>query len=218
MPTGSTPDPHHLNDRAEQQAYARGYLDGLRVGSASERDFAPAAQDADQRAAAQLPPAPSVPRLIVPTPDRVPFDPDAAYWADVPLLRVVDAGDGLGRLEPVRGHVDLATLNGAGYSPTSRNLVPGDVYGWLTNPDFGQYAELVSAGERPLDLRFGFEVDLWRTLLARGERIGARVYRRRLRHHDRHIRQVIEAGYELVATGYSSVYFGKPADVTWTRW
>ena len=88
---------------------------------------------------------PARPRLIVREPSRVVFDLDDPYWADGPILTVVDAGDGTAVPAVERGHIDPVLIahwgraNGPGW-------VIGERLGYLVNPDFPQYATLTHAG------------------------------------------------------------------------
>lgn len=136
---------------------------------------------------------------------RIAFDPDSDYWADVPLVEL----DSARVLQIARGDLDDATLVQVRHS-SRWDLESGVQYGVLRNPDVPRpIARLVAAGERPLDLRVAFGVDLSKVFLSFSN-LSASEYLRLVRRHEREIAAAVRLGYELLAVNPpNTIVFGK---------
>ena len=139
--------------------------------------------------------------------ERVSFDPENDYWADVALVEYDTAGNP----QVVRGEItdtDLAKVRRF----WGWKALPGVRYGILANPDLARRdVVLVAPGEQPLDLRVAFEVDLAETFLSMAN-ITVAEYRRRLRRHDREIAAAAKLGYDVLAVDYPrTITFAKTA-------
>lgn len=146
------------------------------------------------------------PRAIADPGQRIAFDPDSDYWADVPLVQLDDSRV----LRLVRGDLDDTVL--VQVRRTGRwDLERGVRYGVLRNPDVPRpVAVLVAPGEQPLDLRVAFEVDLAKTFLA-FDNLRTEEYLRLVRRHEREIKAATRLGYELLAVvPPTRLLFGKP--------